>query len=318
MSKPIYILCLHGVRTGGPEAIHQLSDALITQGFDARMVYYDWAQIAALEGMKPQPGYLFGQRTNPIENYAHYAVNVTDRIPNEEGVIVVLPETLCHLAPLFDKASVLIWWLSVDNGFGALAKVNLNHLRKPGVQHAAQSVYANRFIVSLGLTPAPGAFRTDYTADMREIATPKPRAERLQLALFNANHKVVDDLQSIFDEVARLDPSISCQALHHMPRASLAELLSVARLYVDLGCMPGKDRLPREAWLMGCDVLTSSHYGAGDEFFATKIEGREEAAPNIVAMMQRDDRFHSERGVLHIEGERTVFFREAKAIFSEL
>lgn len=100
--KPIYLLCLHGVRTGGPEAIHQLSDALIEQGFDARMVYYTWNQIAALEAAKPQSAYFFGERPVPYAEYERYRVNIADSAPNSPDCIVVLPETLCHLAPKFD------------------------------------------------------------------------------------------------------------------------------------------------------------------------------------------------------------------------
>ena len=37
--RTIYIVCPANVRTGGPEASHQLGRALIDLGHDARMVY---------------------------------------------------------------------------------------------------------------------------------------------------------------------------------------------------------------------------------------------------------------------------------------
>lgn len=262
MSKPIYILCLQNVRTGGPEAIHQLSDALIEQGFQARMVYYDWNQIAALEQSAPQSGYYFGARSNEIEEYARYKVSIADGVPNVPEVIVVLPETLCHLAPKFDKATVLIWWLSVDNGFGALSRVNLNHLRARNVRHAYQSRYAERFIKSLGLAIA-GAL-SDYTADLRPYAPLLPFSERPKLVLFNTNHKVVADWRAIVAEVWKLDPEIECIPVGGT-RQGIAAMFARARVYVDLGTFPGKDRMPREAAMMGCIPLVDV-CGAGLEY----------------------------------------------------
>lgn len=312
--KPIYILCLHNVRTGGPEAIHQLSDALIEQGFDARMVYYDWSQIAALEQAKPQEAYWFGERENPIEEYARYRVKVSGAAPNEPGNIIVLPETLCHLAPKFDKATVLIWWLSVDNGFGALSKVNLNHLRAQNVRHAYQSAYACKTIEALQL-PKAGPL-SDYTTDLRDLATPLPWEERGPLALFNANHKVLTDLQFTFDAIAHTDPAITCQALHQMPRASIATLFSFARVYVDLGCFPGKDRLPREAAHMGCNVIVAGA-GAGATDYQKALVPKDMTLADRVCQAARSEcawppiapppRF-----------ERDQFFNEARSVFSAL
>jgi hypothetical protein len=248
--KPIYLLCLWNVRTGGPEAIHQLSDALIEQGLQARMVYYEWQQIAALEQAKPQGGYYFGARSNEIAEYARYKTSIADGVPNVPEVIVVLPETLCHLAPKFDKARVLIWWLSVDNGFGVLSRVNLNHLRKRNVRHAAQSLYAKGLVEALDLSFA--GMLSDYTTDMSDLAQPMDWQARPMLALFNANHKVVHNVDQIMAEIVADDARFECRKLANLSRQEIAELLARARVYVDLGTFPGKDRLPREAARMGC------------------------------------------------------------------
>lgn len=264
MSKPIYVLTLHTHRTGGPEACHQLSDALIEQGFDARTVYYDFAQVEALALASPQDGYYFGARACPFEEYARYKVNVTDHVPNAEGVIVVLPETLCHLAPKFPNATVLIWWLSVDNGFGALSRVNLNCLRKSNVKHACQSWYARTFIESLMFAEPEASFTlSDYTVDLRRYADPMPWEERPLLVLLNTNYKVVADWRAIVAKVAELDEAIECVPVGGT-REGVAAMFARARLYVDLGSMPGKDRMPREAVSQGCPTLVS-FYGGGQD-----------------------------------------------------
>ena len=314
--KPIYILCLHNVRTGGPEAIHQLSDALIEQGFDARLIYYTWPEIASLERAEPQDGYLFQLRANAFEEYARYKTNVVDAIPNQEGVIVVLPETLCHLAPKFAKATVLIWWLSVDNGFGALSKVNLNHLRRPDVYHAWQSDYAGRFIEALGIH-YHGKL-TDYTVDLTEYARPLPWAERLPLILFNANpHKVTRALPSLFDEIARVDPRYSCQQFSNIPRASVAELFARAMAYVDLGSFPGNDRAPREALSMGCKAIVSIGGAAGECAAAVFVDQymNDKHLAHAVLMAVNDGPI---KPSVHLVAERDAFFDEVQVLFADL
>lgn len=271
--KPIYIFCLHGVRTGGPEAIHQLSDALIEQGFDARFVYYDWNQIAALEQAQAQDGYRFGMRENSIEEYAHYKTNVVAEAPNDPNAIIVLPETLCHLAPKFDRATVLIWWLSVDNGFGALSRVNLNHLRVANVKHVTQSKYAEKFAEVLGFEVLGPL--TDYTVDLTCIAEVLPWAERRKLILFNANHKVTHDLQKIADHIGEMDPEIECLPVQGLKRSELAGLFGQARVYVDLGSLPGKDRMPREAMSLGCMPIVAMHGAGAHETLGLHVDPRD-------------------------------------------
>lgn len=328
MSKPIYILCLHNVRTGGPEAIHQLSDALIEQGFDARMVYYDWAQIAALEAAEPNAeGYRFSGgpalpfahastwkqtcRTNEIEEYARYKVNAVEEIPNSPDAIVVLPETLCHLAPKFDKATVLIWWLSVDNGFGALSRVNLNHLRARNVDHAAQSRYAARFIEALGL-PFAGML-SDYTVDLCEYAKPMLVRDRPKLVAINTNHKVIADWPGIVCEIAKRDMEIECVPARGS-RREIAELFAKARVYVDLGCQPGRDRMPREAASMNCKPLVLDA-GAGASDFVDWCTDGYGVADRIVREVAKQDEWNWAAGY---SGERDTFREEVSDVFHDL
>lgn len=313
--KPIYILCLHNVRTGGPEAIHQLSDALIEQGFDARMVYYDWGHVSALERAEPQPGYRFCSEPPymrcQFEEYARYKTNIVSEIPNREGVIVVLPETLCHLAPKFDKATVLIWWLSVDNGFGALSRVNLNHLRARNVDHAAQSRYAARFIEALGL-PFAGML-SDYTIDLCEYAKPMLVRERPKLVAFNTNHKVIADWPGIILEIAKRDIEIECVPVRG-DRRQVADLFAKARVYVDLGCQPGKDRMPREAASMNCKPLVLD-VGAGARDFVDWCTDGYGLAERIVREVAKQDEWNWAAGY---SGEFDTFREEVSDVFSDL
>lgn len=261
----IYILALHGVATGGPEATHQLSDALLAQGFDARLVYFKW------EDFKAGIPAAFPERAGFAPEYERYQVKLARALPDEEGSVIVIPESACFLAQAFERAKVLVWWLSVDNAFGALSRINLNYLRRPNVYHASQSRYAERFCEALQFNHI--GMLSDYTVDLTEYAEPLPMSERPKIAAFNARQsKVIADLPAIGEEIAKLDPEIRCVAIVNLTRPEIAAVFAQARVYVDLGNFPGKDRLPREAARMGCEVIVGSPAGASGEVAATYVD----------------------------------------------
>lgn len=312
----IYILALHGIATGGPEAAHQLSDALIEQGFDARMVYFKWEDLA--QGIPPE----FPEYGPFAEEYSSYKVNLARALPDEEGNVMVLPETALHLSFAFKRAKVLIWWLSVDNAFNALSGLragpqmspNMNYLRRPNLYHASQSRYAERFVEALGLNSL--GMLSDYTVDLTQYATPLPMSERPKLVAFNAQpHKVpppLIDLEAIGAEIKRIDPEIDLVAIGGLPRKAIADIFAHARVYVDLGNFPGKDRMPREAISMCCCALVANA-GAAEETGAFLCLHSDPAkiAREVVGFLTGEPQFV-------LPHERLIFFTEVRDVFSQL
>lgn len=310
----IFILALHGVTTGGPEATHQLSDALIEQGFDARLVYFTWPDLK--DGMPAE----FPAYTGWAEEYAHYKAKLARSLPDEDGAVIVLPETVCHLVPHWKRAKVLVWWLSVDNAFLSLGHVNLNYLRAPNVYHASQSRYAETFTQALQLNSI--GMLSDYTVDLTQYATPLPMSERPKLVAINARQdKVIADLNALGEEIAKLDPDIRCIAVDGLTRAEVAAVFANSRVYVDLGNFPGKDRLPREATAMGCSNYLAHNGAAGSggaDFMQTHY-----GVPIAQAIVQlARDLELNECDVRHrrmyVSKERDAFNAEVRDVFSQL
>lgn len=319
----IFLPCLWNLRTGGPEAVHQLSDALLSQGFDARLVYYtevDLLQKMAQIDVQSYAitGYAehwsipaeFPERENQIEDYAHYRTELARALPDEEGAVIVLPETLCHFASWFKRAKVLIWWLSVDNAFTALGRFNVNHLRAANVYHATQSQYAARFIDALQF-PSLGML-SDYTVDLTHYARPLPWDERPKLVAIATGRKVIADLDAIVARIQERDPEIECVKIANFSRLQMADLFAKARAYVDLGNFPGKDRGPREAMAMGC-VALAGHAGASDETGAFVVGSTEPEAiaEHVVMHMRGEPQFFA-------APEREIFYKEAANVFAQL
>ncbi len=253
--KRIIILIPHGVQTGGPEALHQLSDALLRQGHDARVWYVLPSDLAAIDqlhrgnGLGPDTALRLQPRPNTVADYEKYQVRLAEQIVMNADTCVVLAETYVHWLRYFQPCTPMVWWLSIDNAFEYLSvqKVNLNALRTERVLHTYQSGYAHQVIRALG------CHRTlplsDYTPGVTDAAS-WPKTD----IAINANHKVLYDVGAI---AARLEQENGCRVhlIRGMSRAQVYEALGRSKLFIDLGTFPGKDRLAREALSRQCCVF---------------------------------------------------------------
>lgn len=252
----IFIFALHGIATGGPEATHQLSDALLEHGFDAKLIYFRWDDLKA-GPLAEMPAY------EPFApEYARYKTSLARQAIDDEGHVIVLPETLAHAAPFFQRAKVLVWWLSVDNAVSSFAQCQREAFAAPNVCHAAQSQYARAFIDDMGWRFS--GMLSDYTPSLDVYAVPMAWSQRPPLVAFNMRPDKVlaNQLDGIVSAIHHTAPEAKFVAIAGMKRAEVAAVLAAARVCVDVGTFPGKDRLPREAASMGCHPLVGSR-GAG-------------------------------------------------------
>ncbi len=252
----IVTICPYGTRTGGPEAIHQLTDALIGCGHDAYIWYVDQADIELIArlGAVNQPTPL-APRSCPVSEYQHYRTAIYSLYDPGDQLVFVLPEVMAHLIPMFQRHKVVLWWLSFDNSAAALSGVNFNFLRAPFVAHATQSHYAMTVAAALGLSPL---LLTDYT--VTPAITIAPQATRPLRVALNANHKVILNLDYLEQRLREAVPGLEVVRLINMSREEIYANFAMARLFIDLGTFPGCDRMAREAVQLGCNVIIS---GAG-------------------------------------------------------
>jgi hypothetical protein len=74
-------------------------------------------------------------------------------------------------------------------------------------------------------------------------------------------------------KIIRLCPSIKFIAIQNMTRNEVISLLKRAKVYIDFGNHPGKDRIPREAAILGCCVIVAKR---GSAKFAEDVPISEE------------------------------------------
>lgn len=261
-SMKFVILCPEEVRTGGPEACFQLCDSLIRNGFEAEIWLLNFNEFEHLRILKNE-GFdfskneiNFGLKNTSFEEYKTYKFNPFVNLQIGQQVCFIIPEYFVYLIQLFRNTKAIVWWLSVDNAFKALSEININLLRSPNKFHAVQSNYAQKFTEALGLTP----FKlTDYTLvdNLSNDLLTKLSNRPLKISI-NAGSKVIIDLDHLTKLIHDLCADIQVVRIVGMSRQEVYNHFDSSRVFIDLGNLPGRDRMAREALVRGSNVILSS------------------------------------------------------------
>lgn len=214
------ILCPHGARSGGPEALHQLAHVV--------------------NEVSPGSGYIcYHDRTEEsvtYEDFNKYNFLEVSRDEIDDDFVVVLPEVYPDFVETF-KQPVYFWWLSAihcpTDKFPLLSNVH-GHLAQShyAVAHVRQNFNREALLLSDYIHPAFYEYKT---------------VEKKKQIVVNPAKR--EDLCNDFIELVTDVPVIKLQ---NMTRSEVADVLRESSVFVDFGEQPGKDRIPREALLSGC------------------------------------------------------------------
>ncbi len=263
--KIIYVLAPYAAATGGVELAHQLVDYLRNNDVQAYIVYVRDNEIV---------------HTNSITTeYLNYNIEVATRIEDEAHNILVLPEIYYNWIKSFNRIMIACWWMSVDNYYSTTSSIltlkygkglkgklrflkrlfnkqyrsnNISLLRKEGyrITHFYQSHYAQQHLYSLGFSrilPLSDYINDDY------IDYDNRLREKKNIILYNPAKGY-----SFTKKIIEYLSDYEFVPLKGLTRVELKELLRSAKLYIDFGHFPGKDRLPREAILNDCCIITGN------------------------------------------------------------
>lgn len=316
LMKKIQVCCTRSV-TGGPELLHQLVDQLRKNGHDATIVYLPIGEPFEC----PEPYRLYDAPQSQLQD--------------EPGVLVIVPEVATAILRMLRHASRAVWWLSVDNylcvkrespskdvywRYKSLLlqrRLPLPSLRK--FHHFSQSHYALEFLGKVGIRAFP---LTDYLGAAHLEQAERPPHAKKDIIVYNPRKGV-----GITTMLREANPDMQFVAIEHMTTQQVAELLASAKLYIDFGHHPGKDRLPREAAMAGCCVITGRRGAAAnaiDVSIDEKYKFDERSSDFLAAFRKQADAvlgdydnrrsdFDSYR--MRIRAERKLFIQQVEELF---
>lgn len=306
----VYLLAPANVATGGTELLHQYSRCLTDLGIENYMVYPNRDEVKC-----PTP-----------ETFLKYRVKYVTRYVDAEDSVLVLAETQIHLVKECVRGTAMIWWLSVDNYLEAFAdrfvgdELDIFELRqRKNVVHFVQSYYAKDFVENkLGL--GESFFLKDYINDqIVQIADELNEVlERRNICLYNPKK----GLEAIEPIIEATQDEIQWIPLIGLKPDEMAKMMCLAKVYVDFGKHPGKDRIPREAAVCGCLVLTNKKGSAAyQEDVNIPVDCKTENTDDVVGIIEKikdlmtnyQDRYGDyETYRKQIRGEKAEFLKEAK------
>ena len=248
--------------SGGPLAQHQLAYKLREMSINAVMYY------------TPRV------KDNPVNtNFKKYKLPYVFEIVDNSENVLIISEFNTSTIFKFNNIKKVIWWLSIDNYFRGH-----EFLRKNIV---------NRFLSFFKLFNSFDLNNSEHMSlDIIHLAQSKYAYEYLKekkIKNLNYLHCYLDekfndvtyDLNSKQDIVAYnpkkgidftkkiikrfYNSKIKFVPVQNMSIVEVQELLLKAKIYIDFGNHPGRDRFPREAALFGCSVITNKKGSANNQ-----------------------------------------------------
>ena len=260
LRKPdiIYVLCPPKSVTGGPEALHQLGATLVRLGHQVYMVYnYGAAPEEAAPGEDAVRRLVFPSYNDPVADaYRKYDVPAPNVVYDTASNAVVVPEIWADRLSTFQAAQTYYWWLSLDYGLAAMEKAGgLAYLRSTRAVSLCQSAYALDHLEKSGVESLYPL--SDYTF-VPSVRGYENTAARKNVVLYN---KKGEDFAVMIRDAA---PHIEFQLLANLSREEVRQAFRTAKVYMDFGSHPGKDRMPREAVALGCYVIVGRRGAAAN------------------------------------------------------
>lgn len=308
----VYVVAPANTATGGPELLHQLVFHLRNSLNIQAYMYYIPTNIA-----------------NPVHNeYKQYKNPFVRTIEDKAENLLIIPEVVDNLKFLssYKKIRKAIWWLSVDNFFTSIilkSKKNfffkrltnkisnlffnmpifdINELVLEKVKnyyyeyinikqiykahfHLAQSYYAMDFLKKIGIDESKIFYLSDYLNE-EFLSIEVDLSAKEDIVAYSPKRGL-----SFTKKVIKFSSNIKFVPLINMSRKEIIETLKKAKVYIDFGNHPGKDRIPREAGILGCCVIVGKRGSASyfndvpipEEY---KFPYSEEYIPQIVERLE--------------------------------
>lgn len=238
------------IATGGTELLQQLCNSLRMIGADAYMYYFSPIENTPVE-----------------EKFSHYSNPYVRSVDDVEENVLIVSETNIGILYRYHKCKKIIWWLSVDNYYGTKVKLStkykllsfINPLLIRKVLNCVQSEYAREYLIDdISVDPNKIMYLSDYISE-KYVAEADEFMERDNIIVYNPKKGL--------EFTKKLMASISNYVwvpLINLTEDQMISTIKRSKVYVDFGNHPGKDRIPREAALLGCCIITGKRGAAGN------------------------------------------------------
>ncbi len=299
--KYIIICCPGNVITGGVNSLHNLCKALTANHYNAYMYYVDADETV-------------------LNDYqiTSYQVNRIDHLSDSHDTLVVVPETMISLILQLQKAQKVVYWLGLtyyfknptwrfpfnlkpirkliacrsydgySSGSLEITKRKLNEFAKShlnlwdgDVIHISNSHFVANYCRQKW---SPHTYVL-HNPIRQEFYTHKPNfKEREKLILFGPKTP-----QRIIRRLKKHLPEFTILRIKKIPFDRVVELMSKAVIFAEFGNYSGRDRMPREAAMLGCNIFMNTRGTAAfeDDYNIPREYTIADSPDNILNILQQ-------------------------------
>jgi len=345
----IYVGCPANTKTGGPELLHQLAHHLRKDlNINSYIYYFNFNNKKFSSPVHPE-----------FEIYGNPYITGLDEIEDNRKNILIVPEIYqgINLLRNFKNIRRGIWFLSVDNYY--ISRLTKKDFLITRVINKISKILIKKTLLDLDINSqkvlAKLVNKYDYKKDpilnLSDFYIFQSRYAFEYFKALNPKYYLSDYLNESFlkiqtdlsqkknivaynpkkgfaftKKIISLAKDIKFIPLINMTREEVIKTLQRAKVYIDFGNHPGKDRIPREAAILGCCVITGKRGSAAffedvpipDEY---KFEDKEENIPKIIEKIKdcfknfeeryKDFEYYRE----FIRNEPQKFIEDLKKIF---
>lgn len=266
--KKIYVFSPGEKDNGGGESLHQLVNTLNNIGYDAYIYYFD------------------SRRESILERMNSYNVKLAKNIEDKECNLLICPEMFTYPLKQYKKINKVIWFLSLDFYLRScpiyrtkfvckkwripilffpivwimvLMKTDANlktySLKKGNIKFFLYNVeYAREYIESNCKTEHVVKYLCGPINDI--YFSDKMTYKKEWMVVYNPK-KADKFTDKVIKAYEKRDKKVLFVPIINLEQAEVKNLLGRAAVYIDFGFFPGPERIPREAAIMGCNIITS-------------------------------------------------------------
>ncbi|MBI9064140.1 MAG: hypothetical protein JEZ14_19295 [Marinilabiliaceae bacterium] len=339
--QTIVICCPGNVISGGVNSLHNLCKSLQECGFNSMMHY-----------ISPDETVLCNHQITS------YGVKQLTELKDDPTYLVVVPETMVSYLLQFSKAQKMVYWLGLNyffknplwrfpfnlKGFRKLiscrsyagyssgwvedTKRKLNEYAKShldiwngNVIHLSNSHFVADYCRRKG---APSVFVLHNPIRQEFYNFEPDYTSRENLILFGPKTP-----KQIIRKLGKYLPDYSIIRLRKLPLEKVFELMSKAKIFAEFGNYSGRDRMPREAAMLGCTIFMNTRgtaafnedYQVPDNYRITDHSGNraliiEQLVDTALHYNKRITDFEPFRAQL--KNERSDFLKNTQQVFESI
>lgn len=269
--EKIFVASPSNKDNGGGESLHQLVDACNRLGYDAYIYYFD------------------SKRKNVLDRMSIYDVKVAAYVEDREENLLICPEMITYPLKKYKYIKKGIWFLSLDYYLRSLPFYRTKFVSKKW--NIPKCLYPITFLAVLMGTNATFMsfdFKKDcvkyflYNVEYaHQYIEEKCQYHHISQYLcgpindiyFSQNNintyskekivtynpkKANSFTEKIISTFLSKNTDIKFVAIQNLDQYGVRDILRRASVYMDFGYFPGPERIPREAAIMRCNIVTSN------------------------------------------------------------